>query len=197
MALGSFSWSVRNEPSSVVGIVLRCASSWTVVSIRVLFFWLLGTSCLLLYVRYNSGTDLVHCHIWVVQLHVIPLPEATPLVDSREPEVHGCTRLSELGLAPLAGHLDEEMPVGSPFPANAHDEVGDVVLLLAYIGIGNTQAAAIRADAVVFHPCRDSRQGIEHLTHLFFPPTVDDEAIEGTSSHIDDRLEGIKLHAFS
>src|SRR5258708_745833 len=132
MALGSFSWSLRNEPSSVVGILLRCASSWTVVSIRVLFFWFLGTSCLLLCVRYNSGTDLVHCHIWVVQLHVVPPPHAAPCIHRGEPEVHCCSHLSELGLAPLARHLDEEMPVRSPFPANADDEVGDVVLLLAY-----------------------------------------------------------------
>src|SRR5450631_406486 len=118
MALGSFSWSLRNEPSSVVGILLRCASSWTVVSIRVLFFWFLGTSCLLLCVHHNSGTDLVYCHIWVVQLHVIPLPEATPCIHCGEPEVHCCSRLSELSLAPLACYLDEEMPGRSPLPAN-------------------------------------------------------------------------------
>src|SRR5260370_41312486 len=106
MALGCFSWSVRDEPSSVVGMVLRCASSWTVVSTRVLFAWFLGTGRLLSCVRRDPSADLVHRHVRVVQLHVVPLPEATPLVDSGQPEVHRRSRLGELRLAPLTRHLD-------------------------------------------------------------------------------------------
>src|SRR2546426_150425 len=134
--MGSFSWSLRNDPSSGVGILRRCASSWTVDSTRVLFTWFLGTGRLLPCARRNPGADLVHRHVWVVQLHVVPLPEATPLVDGGEPEVHRGSRLGELRLAALSRHLDEEMPIWSAFPANPDDEVGNVVLLLAGVGIG-------------------------------------------------------------
>src|SRR6266700_1485425 len=101
-------------------MLLRCASSWTVDSTRVLFTWFLGTGCLLPCAR-NPSANLVHRHVWVVQLHVIPLPEAAPLVDGGEPEVHRCSCFGELRLAPLTRHLDEEMPVWSPFPANPDD----------------------------------------------------------------------------
>src|SRR5258708_1372302 len=158
MALGSLSWSLRNEPSSVVGMLLRCASSWTVVSTRVLFAWFLGTGHLLSCTRRDTGADLVHCHVRVMQLHVVPLPEAAPLVDGGEHEVHRCSRLGELRLAPLTCHLDEEVPIWSAFAANPDDEVGDVVLLLAGVGIGDPEPSPVGADPVVLHPGCDLRE---------------------------------------
>src|SRR6266446_685845 len=152
MLMGSFSWSVRYEPSSVVGMLLRWASSWTVVSTRVLVLLLLGTGGLLPCMHRNPGADLVHRHVRVVQLHVVPLPEATPLVDGGEPEVHRCSCLGELRLAPLTRHLDEEMPIWSALPADPNDEVGNVILLLASVGIGDPQPAPIGTDPVVLHP---------------------------------------------
>src|SRR5260370_27463922 len=136
-------------------MLLRCASSWTVVSIRVLLFWLLGPCCLLLCARHNPGADLVHCLVGVVQLHVGPFSEAAPRIDGWEPEVHRRSRLGELRLAPLTRHLDEEMPIWSAFAANSDDEVGNIVLLLAGIGIGDPQPAPIGADPVVLYPGRD------------------------------------------
>src|SRR6266568_2450427 len=102
-----------------------------VVSTRVLFVWFLGTGRLLSCVCRDPSADLVHRHVRVMQLHVVPLPEATPLVDGGEPEVHCCACLGKLRLAPLTRHLDEEMPIWSAVRVNSDDEVGNVVLLLA------------------------------------------------------------------
>src|SRR5260370_18503359 len=114
---------------------LRWASSWTVVSSRVLFGWFLGTGHLLACTRRDTGADLVHCHVRVMQLHVVPLPEAAPLVDGGEPEVHRCSRLGELRLAPLTCHLDEEVPIGSAFAHNPTPKTLDLLMPLSGCGI--------------------------------------------------------------